>query len=97
MIGEQENNTMNAATLASVTTTLVFIQAQLAEIKADVKALNNIFANKEELTTISRELSKRLTTLERSSNLWKFLTPTFSAFVAALMTFFVVQYFQHYH
>ena len=91
---------MNAATLASVTTTLVYIQAQLAEIKADVKTLTNIFASKEELAQSARVIDDRINRLESASNLWRWLSPTMSAvlswIIGSVITFLVIQYIQHY-
>ena len=79
--------------IATITTTLGFMQAQLAEIKADVKNLNNTFASKEELATIARDNQERILRLEKASNLWKWISPTMSAILAAILAFFITAYF----
>lgn len=91
----KSTNGNNTATLASMTTTLGFMQSQMAEIRADVKTLGNVFATKEELTNVVKASEDRFKRLEDSSDLWKWLSPTLSAIFASVITFFVIAYFTH--
>ena len=93
----EKENALNIATLASVTTTLTFIQSQLSDIRADLKSLQGTFASKEELAATARATEARIVRLENESNLWRWLSPTLSAVLASIITFFIVQYFLHYH
>ena len=90
----EKENAVSLATLASVTTTLTFMQSQLSDIRADLKTLQGTFASKEELAATARATEARILRLENASNLWRWMSPTLSAFLAAIMTFFVIQYFQ---
>lgn len=84
---------VNAATIATLTTTLGFMQASLAKIEAKLEALNATFASKEELAQTARATEIRINALENASNLWRFLSPTISAVLAGILVFFVTAYF----
>jgi len=83
----------NASTIATLTTTLGFMQTQLADIKAELRTLNGTFANKEELASTARQIEERIVRLENQSNLWRWVSPTMSAILAAVLAFFITAYF----
>lgn len=41
---------------------------------------------------VEQDHEKRLFTLEKSSNLWKWLSPTFAAIMGAILTFLITEY-----
>lgn len=92
---KDKNEVMNAATLASVTTTLVFIQAQLAEIKADVNRLTQNFASKEELSNTAKITEDRLARLEGESRWWRWASPTAAAIIAVIIEYLFLFYINH--
>ena len=87
------DNQVNAATIATITTTLGFMQSTMAKIEAKLDALNTTFASKEELAQTAKETQERIGRLERSSQLWRFLSPTLSAIIAGVLVFFITAYF----
>ena len=87
----------NASTIATLTTTLGFMQASLAEIKAELKALNTTFASKEELANTARDTEIRIVRLERSSNLWRWLSPSLAAALGAILAVLVLSYLTKIH
>ena len=94
---ETEIKGSTIATLASVTTTLGFMQSQLAEIRAEVKSLNNTFASKEELQQTARDTEVRLHRLEDASNLWRWLSPSLAATLGAILAVLILSYISKVH
>jgi len=61
------------------------LQGDITEVKSDVK----------EIKTMLNEwagVNARLKKLESAGNLWKWLSPSFSAILSAIMTFLIIQY-----
>lgn len=98
MGGMDKDKEVTTATLATLTTTLAFMQSQMAEIRADVKGLINTFATKEELNQSIQNNQNRIVRLEAASNLWRWLSPTLSGIIAwvvgSAITFLLIQYLQ---
>lgn len=86
------NGTADKTDIAVIKTDLGYIKGSLADLSASVKGLPAIFASKESLVVVARETEQRLTKLEASSNLWKWLSPSFAAILSSVMTFLIIQY-----
>jgi len=84
-------------TLASVTTTLTFMQRDITEIKQDIKNMPPIFASKEELANTAIRTNDRISRLEKESRLWRWVSPTFAAIVAVIVEYLFIFYIQHLH
>ena len=82
----------NAVTIATPSTTLVFMQSQLAEIKTEIKTLNQTFASKEELMQTARTTEERIVRLENASNFWRWASPTLAAAFGATLAY-LLQYY----
>ena len=74
-------------------TNIAYIQRDLGEIKASIKDLAGVYATKIFVDDAVKAANLRITALEASSQLWRWLSPTLSAFAASVMTFFVINYF----
>ena len=83
------------ATIATLTTTLAFMQGQLAEINTDIRTLSITFASKEELMQTAKDTESRLNRLEAASNLWRWLSPSLAATLGAVLAVLIVSYLQH--
>jgi len=71
--------------LAILETRVTEFGETLKEVKSDVK----------EIKTMLNEwagVNARLKKLESAGNLWKWLSPSFSAILSAIMTFLIIQY-----
>lgn len=68
------------------------IQRDVMEIKESVKGLNTIFASRDQLVQVAKETETRITRLENSSNLWKFISPSLAAIMGSVLTYLIIQY-----
>jgi hypothetical protein len=83
-----ENNALIAKDIS-------YIQKDISDIKTSVKELANVYATKGFVDDAFKALGLRLDSLEKSSNLWKWLSPTLSSILAAGITFLIIQYISH--
>lgn len=83
-----------------------YMRGDIGEIKASVKALDGIYATKTYIDDALRALAvqinllqKELIEVRRSNNLWKWLAPTLTGLVVAvltsIMTFLIISYLQN--
>lgn len=85
--------TADPTSIAVINTNVGYIQRDLSEIKTSIKELAGVYATKVFVDDAVRSHDLRLKTLEASSQLWRWLSPTLSAFASAVMAFFVLSYF----
>ena len=79
----------DATSIAVINTNITYIQRDISEIRILMK---DGYATKEALKEVAVQTEDRLTRLEDSSNLWKWLSPSLSAVVASMMTFLIINY-----
>jgi 5-bromo-4-chloroindolyl phosphate hydrolysis protein len=84
---KQNEHTINALIQKDIN----YMRVDIVEIKESIKALNSIYATKSEMT----ELANRTIALEKSSNIWKIISPTFAAVLGSVVTFLTVQFLQN--
>lgn len=75
--------------VAIINTNISYIQRDILEIKLSLK---DAYATKESLVQVARDTETRLIRLENSSNLWRFLSPTFAAMAGSVLTFLFLNY-----
>ena len=73
--------------IATLETKMNDLADKLNEVSADVKEIKDILIN----SYVTKEEFARL---ERSSNFWKFLSPTLAAVAGSIMTFLIIEYFR---
>ena len=78
--------------MAEVAKDIEYIRKDLQEIKESVKGLIGIYVTKTEIEEVEKAITLRLLALEKSSNLWKFLSPTFAATSGSVLTFLIIHY-----
>lgn len=72
-----------------------YIQKDIAEIKASVKELAGVYVTKVQFEDSVRLLGTRLLEVEKSNNMWKWLSPTFSAILSGVIVFLLINYLQN--
>ena len=74
----------------------VNIQANITEIKTDIKEIRVMVQNKltDHITMFDRiiTIEKEIIQIKNQSNLWKFLSPTFAAIAGSLLTFLIIEF-----
>jgi bacterioferritin (cytochrome b1) len=74
-----------------------YIQKDIATINSSIKELATVYVTRETLTQTAKETEDRLSKLEKSKNLWNWLSPTLSAALSSAMTFLIIQYLNNLH
>jgi len=74
---------------------LSYIQKDICEIKVAIKGLNSVYATKEQLSETTIQTEKRLVILEKTSNFWKWFTPTITAVFGSILTYLFLFYLQN--
>lgn len=69
-----------------------YIQKDLSDIKSSIKELAGVYATKIFVDEGMKLTNSRLDRLEKSSNLWRWLSPSLAAILASVMTFLVISY-----
>lgn len=69
-----------------------YIQKDMADIKNSIKELAGVYATKLFVDEGLKTTNGRLERLEKSSNLWRWLSPSLSAIFASLITFLILSY-----
>ena len=75
---------------------IAYIQKDIASINTSIKELAGVYITKIQFEDLSKQIERRVIYLERSSNLWKWLAPTLSSILTAVVTFLLIQYLQNY-
>ena len=65
-----------------------YIRVDIMEIKESIRLLGGVYATKAEL----KEIADKAHALEKSSNIWKFLSPTLAAISSSVVTFLAIQF-----
>lgn len=78
--------------IAVLNVKLSTIQADVKEIKENMKSFDSRYATREQLAETAKQTELRLIRLEEASNLWKFLSPTLAAILGSVVTFLLIQY-----
>ena len=73
--------------LATVEQKISELKDDLSEVKSDVKEIKRC--------VLDSDLTRRVSRLEKKSDLWKFLSPTLAAILSSVMTFLIIQYLSH--
>jgi hypothetical protein len=71
------------------------INRNVDEIRLDIKGLNGIFVPTMKYEEDRKALELRVSTMEKSGNLWKWLSPTLAATMGSVLTLLVSSYLQH--
>jgi len=74
--------------IAIIQTNLEYIKKDIAEIKSGIRELSGVYVTKLEI----EEVKKAIIALDRSSNLWRWLSPSLSALFGSILTFLFIQY-----
>lgn len=74
---------------------IAYIQKDIAMINANIKELAGVYATKVSVDDNNKAFEDRVKRLEESSNLWKFLSPTFAAIAGSVLTFLLQSYIQN--
>jgi hypothetical protein len=82
----------NETKIAIIGNNIEYVKKDIAEIKASIKDLSGVYLTKQEYDDSRRQLLDRLSQLEQSSNLWKWLSPTLSAIITAVLTLLTISY-----
>lgn len=84
--------------IIALETNMTNIAKDISDIKADIKGIVmqlNQQANKQ--PTLEAEiisLKTEIVNIKKSSNLWKWLSPTLTAILTAIVTFLLIQFIQ---
>lgn len=82
----------DATKIALINNNIQYIQKDISEIKGSVKDLAGVYITKQEFDDTRRVIIDQIQALQKSSNLWKWLSPTLTAILTAVITFLVIQY-----
>lgn len=98
--GSMEQTQPDTASLGSVNTLLIakdisYIQKDITSIKSSIEALRGVYVTKLEYDDSEKNSDKRITALEGSSSLWKWLSPTLAAIIAVVVEYLFLFYIQH--
>ncbi len=83
--------------IAVISTNIGFVQRDIADIKTSISLLANVYATSKDLSEVAKATEMRLSRLEKSNYLWKWLGPTLSAIIAVIIEYLFVFYLQHLH
>ncbi len=86
--------------LGSVNTLLIakdisYIQKDITSIKTSIDSLKGVYVTHLEFDDTEKSNDKRLTAIEKSSNLWKWMSPTLAAITAVIIEYLFLFYIQH--
>lgn len=83
---KQSEETINALIQKDIN----YMRSDILEIKEDIKMLGGIYPTKAEL----KEVADKVFALERSSNIWKVVSPSLAAVLGSIVTFLTIQFLQ---
>lgn len=78
--------------LAVLETNVSNLDKKVTAIQADVKAIIDTLSKQQGIEAEIITLKAELLAMRNSSNLWKWLSPTLTAIMTALVTFLLIQY-----
>ena len=78
--------------MAVLETTVKNMDKRITEIQADIKSIIATLAQQPTLEAEIETLKKEIQELKASTNMWKFLSPTFAAIMGSVLTFLIIQY-----
>ncbi len=76
--------------IALIENNLSYLVKGIDELKVGMKELSGVYATQIAVTELATDLDIRLVRLEKSSNMWKWLSPTLSSAVTALIVFLLI-------
>lgn len=78
-------------------TQIALIQKDISNIQTNIFDIKTVlkegYVTKDSLFQTAKDTETRLIRLESSSNLWKWLSPSLSAIIGSVLTFFIIEYF----
>ncbi len=77
--------------IAVINVNIANIKTDISDVKLYIKELNTIFASKEVINEISRDISK----LQSASMFWKWLSPSLAAILGSTITFLLINFLQN--
>jgi 5-bromo-4-chloroindolyl phosphate hydrolysis protein len=89
--GEQSDKTK----IALIGKDIGYINENIKEIKQSIQGFGVTFVTTMQYQDDKRALETRMDRLEKSSNLWRWLSPTLAAVLGSVLTFLIVSYFQN--
>jgi len=78
----------DAVKIATLEANMTNIAKDIIEIKADIREIKN------SLTPVS-DLVLRVTRVEKSSNFWKWFSPSLAAVLGSTLTFLIINFLQN--
>ena len=82
----------NETKIALIAKDIGYINESLKEIKQNMQALTGVFVQTIQYTEDKKTLEIRLDRLEKSSNMWRWLSPTLASVAGAILTLLVISY-----
>lgn len=80
--------------IIALETNMTNIAKDISDIKADIKAISIQLNKQPSLEIEILSLKEEIKEIRKSSNLWKWLSPTLTALLTAVVTFLLIQYIQ---
>ena len=80
--------------MVSIAKDVEYIKRDIANISTDIKDLKNVYITKQEFvdTKISQDL--KIAALQRSSNIWKVISPAVASILTAAIVFLLISFLQ---
>lgn len=82
-------DTQESTSIAVINTNIVYIQRDISEIRLLMK---DGYATKESLKEVATQTEDRLLRLEKSSNFWRWMSPSLAAVLGSVMTFLTINF-----
>lgn len=78
--------------IAVIATNIDYIKKDISDIKQCVRELSGIYITKAEADDLKETVDLRIKQLEKSSNLWRFLSPALATIISSSVTFLLLSY-----
>jgi hypothetical protein len=89
IMGQEESNETKIALIAK---DIGYIVGDVKEIKQNMQNLSGVFVQSIQYTEDKKASDMRIERLEKSSNLWRWLSPTLASVAGAVLTLLVISY-----
>ncbi len=88
----EENMQTDETKIALIGKDISFINENIKEIRQTIQSLSGVFVQASSYENDKKAFDTRMERLEKSSNLWRWLSPTLASVAGSILTLLVISY-----